>query len=210
MHVSCLWFVLWRSRVTQAMDVLSSFTGAWWEDLQGGTSVSVSEPGIWIQARSLSLFLPYSLPLVVKTSTSHTDKEPSTPTSCRNTCWPVRVRAHVNVLVTPSSVTRIVIGILNLVKYEGITWVLGFAMMCVEAIRKFWRGWQMLPSQWMRKAEVDLHKPKVWNIKVVSFIAVPGTVTLAQRKSASAGTSSDSCSAQYSVKKNFTSSAKPL
>lgn len=35
---------------------------------------------------------------------------------------------------------------------------------------------------------MDLQEPKVWNIKVVSFIAVPGTATLEQRKSAFAGT----------------------
>lgn len=43
-------------------------------------------------------------PSVAKTSTSQRLRLPSTPTSCRNTYWPTRARAHMNVLVTPSSV----------------------------------------------------------------------------------------------------------
>lgn len=45
----------------------------------------------------------YNIPSVVKISTSHNDKDPSTPTNCRNTCWPISVLAQVNVFVTPSS-----------------------------------------------------------------------------------------------------------
>lgn len=45
-------------------------------------------------------------PSVVKTSTSHSESDPSTPTSCRKTCCPTSGRAHVKVFVTPSSVNK--------------------------------------------------------------------------------------------------------
>lgn len=43
------------------------------------------------------------LPSVVNTSTSQSDSDPSTPTSCKKTYWPTRTRAQVNVFVIPSS-----------------------------------------------------------------------------------------------------------
>lgn len=47
-----------------------------------------------------------NLPPVVKISTSHKDKDPSTPTNWRKTYWPVNSLAHVKVFVTPSSEER--------------------------------------------------------------------------------------------------------
>jgi hypothetical protein len=168
---------------------------------------------------STSLFRLHFLPLVVKTSTSHTDKEPSTPTSCRNTCWPTSVRAHVNVLVTPSSVTRILVGISSNMKYRGVTWAfVVWVRLVLKVLIMSWRERQISPSQRMRKPEVDWHeskmrKPevddmsrKLRNTKNVSCIAVPKTAALAQRKPASAGTS-NSCDEQDSDKRTLFSNA---
>lgn len=56
-----------------------------------------------INYSSTNFKLKINLPSVVKTSTSHKLKEPSTPTNCRKTYWPINGLAQVNVLVMPSS-----------------------------------------------------------------------------------------------------------
>lgn len=49
--------------------------------------------------------VPFHLPSLEKTSTSHKLRLPSTPTNWMATYWPTSGRAHVNVFVVPSSAT---------------------------------------------------------------------------------------------------------
>lgn len=84
------------------------------------------------------------LPSVVKTSTSQRDSDPSTPTSCRKTCWPISGRAHVKVFVIPSSTKKakflIILQLQNVQFYVHICKrILAFVLLSnMDILKHYW------------------------------------------------------------------------